>query len=174
MPSSARFIGAAIIDIATGSRVEIGERVRLVSDSRRTALGVSHPVVIRTLSAKAQILIGDDAGISGGSICAVNKVQIGAGSMLGADVTVTDTDFHPLDHVWRRYEPTPAGDSEDAVILGLNVFVGTGAIILKGTVLGDHCVVGAGSVVKGRFPAGTVLAGNPAKALRVLAVGEPG
>lgn len=165
---TARIIGKPIVQIERTSKLMIGARVRLISDSRRTALGINHPVVLRTLSSAAQLTIGDDVGISGGSICAALRVEVGTGTMLGANVTIADTDFHPIDHEWRRYQPTPPSDPKDSVLIGRNVFIGTGAVVLKGTVLGDHCVVGAGSIVKGRFEAGTVLAGNPARVVRKL------
>lgn len=52
------------------------------------------------------------------------------------------------------------------MILGRNVFIGCNCIILKGTKLGDNCIVGAGSVVHGEFPEGCVLAGNPARIIK--------
>lgn len=166
--SSVRIIGQPLIKLRAGSTLTIGAGTRIVSDSRRTALGVNHPVVIRTFTANAEIVIGEHVGISGGSICAARKIEVGTGTMLGANVTIADTDFHPVEHASRRYEPMPVTSIDDAVIIGRNVFIGAGAYILKGTVLGDHCVVGAGAVVKGRFAAGTVVAGNPATVLRVL------
>ena len=36
-------------------------------------------------------------------------------------------------------------------------------IILMGTEIGDNCVIGAGSIVKGKIPSNSVIAGNPAK-----------
>lgn len=47
--------------------------------------------------------------------------------------------------------------------IGNNVFVGVSSIILPGTVIGDNSIIGAGSIVKGVFPSGVVLAGQPAK-----------
>lgn len=41
-------------------------------------------------------------------------------------------------------------------------------IILKGTVLGDGCVVGAGAVVAGKFEDNYVIAGNPARVIKRL------
>jgi acetyltransferase-like isoleucine patch superfamily enzyme len=171
--STARLIGWPIVQMEERSKIVIGERVRLVSDSRRTALGVNHPVVLRTIVPVAELIIGDDVGISGGSICAAYRVEIGAGTMLGANVTIADTDFHPPDDEWRRYQPTPDPSSNDAVLIGRNVFIGTGAVILKGTVIGDHCVVGAGSIVKGHFEPRMVLAGNPARTIRPLDLAAP-
>jgi maltose O-acetyltransferase len=49
------------------------------------------------------------------------------------------------------------------VVIGKRVFVGTGAIILPGTWIGDDSIVGAGSVVRGGVPPGSMVVGNPAK-----------
>lgn len=51
------------------------------------------------------------------------------------------------------------------VEIGDHVFIGINSMILMGTKIGDHCVVGAGAVVKGEFPAGSIIAGNPAKVI---------
>ena len=47
------------------------------------------------------------------------------------------------------------------VTIGEWVWIGGNAIILPGVTLGDHVVIGAGSVVRGKFPANSVLIGNP-------------
>ena len=49
--------------------------------------------------------------------------------------------------------------------IGNNCFIGMNSIIMYGVTLGDGCIVGAGSVVTHSFPANTVLAGNPARAI---------
>ena len=56
------------------------------------------------------------------------------------------------------------------VTIGKNCFIGCNALILKGVVLGDNCVVGAGSVVTGQFEDNCVIAGNPARVIRTLGV----
>ena len=43
------------------------------------------------------------------------------------------------------------------VCIGNNVFIGMNAIILMGTNIGNNSIVGAGSVVKGNFPADQLL-----------------
>lgn len=51
------------------------------------------------------------------------------------------------------------------VKIGKGVWVGAGAVILGGTSLGDHSIVGPNSVVKGTYQAGTTLVGNPARVM---------
>lgn len=49
------------------------------------------------------------------------------------------------------------------VVLEEDVWIGSRVVILGGTVLGRGCVVAAGSVVQGEFPAGSIIAGKPAE-----------
>ncbi len=49
------------------------------------------------------------------------------------------------------------------IIIGNNVFIGYGAMILPGTTIGDNVIIGAGSVVKGNLSSGSIYAGIPAK-----------
>lgn len=49
------------------------------------------------------------------------------------------------------------------ICLGENVFIGAKTTLLPGTEIGKNCIIGAGSVVKGKIPANTIALGNPAK-----------
>lgn len=49
------------------------------------------------------------------------------------------------------------------IVLGNNVFIGINSTILPNTFIGNNCIVGAGSVVRGKFPEDSVIIGNPAK-----------
>ena len=51
------------------------------------------------------------------------------------------------------------------VSIGDNVFIGVKSTILAGTTIGDNCIVGANSLVKGQFPSNCVIAGNPARVI---------
>jgi maltose O-acetyltransferase len=55
------------------------------------------------------------------------------------------------------------------VVIGKRVYVGVGAILLPGTNIGDDSVIGAGAVVHGEIPPGSLALGNPAKASPIKA-----
>lgn len=65
--------------------------------------------------------------------------------------------------IWSFEKDFPNADVFGMVKIGNNVFIGDNCTILPNTVIGDNCVVGAGSVVRGKFPADSVIIGNPAK-----------
>jgi len=160
----AKIMGAPIVTRCGQSRIVIGDDVVLCSRSRWTALGVAHPVVIRTLRPGAFIGIGRGTGISGGSFCAALSIRIGERCLIGADTLIADTDFHALD-------PTRRDAGWDAIAcapieIGDDVFIGAHAIILKGVRIGQGAVVGAGSVVTRSVPAFAIVAGNPAVVVR--------
>lgn len=164
------FLGTPIFSIYPASQISIGERCVLCSRSDMTDLGVNHPVVLRTLRTGASIVIGADTGMSGGSICAAVQVEIGKECLLGANVTISDTDFHPILPNERRYNTDPQDIAAAPVTIGDNVFIGTGAIILKGVRIGNNSVIGAGSVVTKDVPDNAIVAGNPAKLIKVMSL----
>ena len=165
LQGSAHFIGLPIISLFQGSQIQIGAGSRLCSRSFGTALGVNHPLVLRTLSAKAKILIGERVGISGGSICSAKEVRIGSGCLIGADVLIADTDFHPL-RPSERHDSQKAFAEAKPVQIMENVFIGTRVMVLKGVTIGEGSVIGAGSVVTQDIPAGSIAAGNPCRVIR--------
>ena len=164
----ARLHGSPIVEVAAGSTISIGRAASLISSASATALGVAHPVVLRTLAPEARIRIGDDCGLSGTSVCAVVRVEFGDRVLVGADALVTDTDFHPIDILPRRYEQVPRAHPEDEVRIGDDVFIGARAVVLAGSTIGDGSVIGAGSVLKGEIPSGVVASGNPCRVVRSL------
>lgn len=165
-PSSVVYYGMPIISLEKGSKIEIGDNGVICSDPEMTALGVNHPVVLRTLQSGASIMIGRDTGISGGSICAAVSVKIGSECLIGANVIIADTDFHAINPDGRRFNVNSADIGAEPVEIEDNVFVGTGAIILKGVKVGRNSVIGAGSVVTSDVPPDSIVAGNPARVLR--------
>jgi acetyltransferase-like isoleucine patch superfamily enzyme len=166
--AGARYYGMPVITLALGSSIELGPRVVLCSHPRFTALGVTRPVVLRTLRANARIRIGADVGISGGVICAASSVDIGNQCLFGADVQIWDTDFHPIAAANRRTENRPEYISSEPVIIEDNVFLGAGVRVLKGVRIGRNSVVGAGSIVTNDVPNDVIAAGVPARVIGPL------
>jgi acetyltransferase-like isoleucine patch superfamily enzyme len=81
--------------------------------------------------------------------------------MFGADSVVTDTDFHAVHSVPRRY--AREGIATEPVVIEDDVFVGMRAIILKGVRVGRGAVIGANSVVTQDVPENAIVAGSPAR-----------
>ena len=65
----------------------------------------------------------------------------------------------------REGRPSMPGPGPDTVV-GHDVWLGRGAVVLPGARLGDGVIVGAGAVVAGEVPPYSVIAGNPARVLR--------
>ncbi len=154
--------GLPIITLSANSHIIFGTGIALHSDTNHTALGVSHPVILRALLLGASIAIGDKTGMSGTTVCAARSVCVGNRCLIGADVVIADTDFHPIAMEDRRYK-----GFADAILhpfeIEEDVFIGARAIILKEVKIGEGSVVGAGSVVTTDVPTGVVVAGNPAR-----------
>lgn len=163
----ASFHGVPIIFRHEGSTITIGDRVGVCSDPRHTALGVARPVILRTLRHGASISIGSDTGLSGTTICSAVSVRIGERCLVGADVMITDTDFHQISPSGRRYASEKNARAQP-VSIGDDVFVGARTIILPGVTIGEGSVVGAGSVVTRDIPAFSICAGNPARIVRAI------
>ena len=158
-----KFHGMPIISKAAHSTIEIGEKTVICSNSEFTALGVNHPTIMRTLRPNASIKIGKDCGISGLTICAAMSVEIGDECLIGANVTIADTDFHPIASLNRRHSDNENDIGAKPVVIGKNVFIGAGSFILKGVQVGNNSVVGAMSVVTSEVNPDSVYAGNPAR-----------
>lgn len=168
VPADVRIYGLPIISLHPASSIKIGNRTVLCSSARHTALGVSRPVILRTLSPSAVIVIGSDVGLSGTTVCSTKSVRVGDRCLIGADVIIGDTDFHPVDMVPRRYESIPAPADNDSILIGDDVFIGARSIILKGSTIGDGAVIGAGSIVTGTVPDYSIYAGSPARFIRMV------
>jgi acetyltransferase-like isoleucine patch superfamily enzyme len=147
--------------LAGQGEIVIGERVRL---SGKPSIGFSN-----RLRTRPSLVIGDGTFI--GHQCSFHvaaAVRIGKDCLLAAGVKVYDFDGHPLDAARRRAgEPTPS-EGVRPVVIGDDVWIGTGAIVLKGVTIGDRSVVGAGAVVSRDVPTDVVVAGNPARVVKEL------
>ena len=162
----ARCWGTVHVTMGRGSSISIGEKLWMVSDSRRAGIALHSPCKLRTM-AGARLSIGDHVGLNGTSITCRTRIDIGSGTIVAANVAIVDSDFH------RQWPPEErffeAGQESDrAVSIGRNVWIGMGSMILKGTTIGDGSIIAAGSVVSGAIPANVLAAGVPARVIRDL------
>ena len=95
--------------------------------------------------------------------CAERELTIGANTTISGNVFVTNID-HEYKKLGIHILKQPHLVSETHV--GENCFIGYGAAIQAGTVLGRQCVVGANSVVRGVFPDYCVIVGAPARIVK--------
>ena len=65
--------------------------------------------------------------------------------------------------VWLFRDKHPNITVFGKISIGNNSFIGINCIILPGTEIGSNCIIGAGSVVRGKIPDKSVVMGNPAK-----------
>ena len=145
---------ARVRDSVLGRFTEVGERTRLAEV---------------TMGDYAYVVNDSDIAIATlGKFCSVaSQVRINPGN-------------HPLEraalsHFTYRASAYGLGEDDPAVfamrrarpvMLGHDVWVGHGAIILAGVTVGDGAAIGAGAVVTKDVPAFAVVAGNPARILR--------
>lgn len=90
-------------------------------------------------------------------------IKIGNNVIMGEYVS-----FHSENHVFSNPDMLikEQGVTSKGITIGNDVWVGAKATFLDGSVIGNHCVVAAGSVVKGEFPDNVVIGGVPAKILK--------
>ena len=161
-----RCYGLPIIQRHRHSHIRIGQGMNLRSAPMSNPLGPNHPVIISTRRPGASLTIGDDFGMTGGSLVCDERITIGSRVWVGANAVIADTDFHPLDAALRRVQPLAAKTAPIAI--ADDVFMGMNALILKGVHIGEGAVIAAGSVVSRDVPPRTVAAGNPAQIIREI------
>ena len=161
-----RFYGIPIVQKHRRSTMLFGDGLSLRSTVRSNPLGPAHPVILTTWAAGAVMEVGADFAMSGGTLCAAERISIGEGVSVGANSTIIDTDFHPLTPGERRLDPQKGRTAP--IRIEADVFIGMNCVILKGVTVGRGSVVGAGAVVVQDVPPATIVAGNPAKVIRRL------
>jgi len=106
-------------------------------------------------------------GISIGQNCLINTMSFSTEPYLieiGNNVRIAGgTQFITHDGSIKCFKDEFEGDIFGKIKIGNNVFIGSSSIILLNTTIGDNCIIGAGSVVRGNFPDNSVIMGNPAK-----------
>jgi maltose O-acetyltransferase len=148
-----RLEGKPVID--NHGTLTIGERVQLFSTIATLELAVG---------SGGTLDIGERALVNyGTAISAQQLVRIGPRSLIGTYCLLMDNDFHRIEPERRLERP-----ESRPIVLGENVWLGGRVIVMPGVSIGDHSVVGAGSVVTRDVPPRTLVAGSPARVIREL------
>jgi acetyltransferase-like isoleucine patch superfamily enzyme len=130
----------------------IGDNVALWSVFERTKLLVRKGGRLR---------IGANTRINGAHIGVSNAVIIGENVRIAPYSLILDNDFHDLQNRKKDGKNAP-------IIIGDNVWIATRATILKGVKIGEGAIVATGAVVTKDVPPRCVVAGVPAKVIKVL------
>lgn len=143
---------------------QCGEGV--IFDPRTSTMTYQHITIGR------QVFIGARAWFSGGPLA---PIRIGSFVMFGPGVTILCGD-HEIDRLGipMALVPEHAKNSKRSKGISIedDVWIGANATILKGVTVGRGSVVAAGSVVTRSVPPFHVVAGVPARTVRVRFSGE--
>ncbi len=130
------------ITMDRGAKLKIGKRFKMRDGAK-----------IRVRKG-AICIIGNNSSINCNNMIACReRVEIGNDVMLSPNVQIYDHDhdFRATDGLKSgKYKTTP-------VKIGNNVWIGANTVILRGTEIGDNCVIGAGCIVKGKYKEGSVI-----------------
>jgi acetyltransferase-like isoleucine patch superfamily enzyme len=120
-----------------------------------------------------EITIGDHVCFSDGvHISSIASIAIGSHSLFGSRIYVSD-------HNHGIYRGEPQSSPEEApanrllggggpVVIGENVWIGDNSVIIGPATIGRGAIIGANSVVRGVVPSNTIVAGAPAKPIKIF------
>ena len=135
---------------------------------------IGHNLILRCPLTKAQLetaksgrlLIGNHVFINEGVIIySEAAVTIGDYAKLGDFTAIHDSNFHELSPTDR---PLPA-----PVVIGRNAWLARNVLVMPGVTIGENAVIAAGAIVTADVAPNTVVAGNPARLIRRLAIEDP-
>ena len=147
------YIGQPLILEGT-KQVEIGNRVRIYPGIRIEAHGEGGKITIQD-----NVSIGQNFHITSSD----SELVIGKDTTISGNVFITNID-HNYEQIGVHILKQDYLTKETKI--GDNCFIGYGAAIQAGTILGKQCIVGANSVVRGEFPDYSIIVGAPARVVK--------
>ncbi len=161
---------------SVGRRLLLGGPLPLIIGNGRIVLGDDVSVDTRNtwivgfkVSTDPELVIGHRVFVGYQTVLSVaRRIRIGDDTMIAGNVQIFDNISHPLSPARRLRGESFSLEESEPVDIGTNVWIGNGALILRGAHIGDHSVVAAGSVVTRPVPPYTLVAGNPARVIREI------
>lgn len=141
------------------SIIIIGNNCTFRSKPTSNLIGINRPCIFSALSKDCVLEIGNNCGFSGTTIGCFKEIKLGNNVRCGANTTITDSDWHLDDP--RVGNPKP-------VIIEDNVWLGTNVTVLKGVIIGENSIIGAGSIVTSSIPKNVIAGGNPCKVIKSI------
>lgn len=93
-------------------------------------------------------------------------IEIGDKSVISIDVLILTHDYSiTRAAIAAGHQPKTEFRILKGIKIGENSFIGARCVLLPGTEIGDNVIIGAGSVVRGKVPDNSIVAGNPAKVI---------
>lgn len=139
--------------ITGAKKISVGDKVRIYPGIRMEALDGGEIYIGNNIAVEQNVHI-----ISGERI-----LNIGDDTTISANVFISNVD-HEYKDIDKSVMEQPLQFKETQI--GKGCFIGYGAVILPGTRLGNHCIVGANAVVRGNYPDNCVIAGSPARIIK--------
>ena len=131
------------INIHSGGKLYIG---RSVDTQRRVTLSVIG----------GKLTIGDGTSFNRNDIVVCrDTISIGCNCYFGPNVAIYDHD-----HKFDRNGTAANEYNTGHIIIENNCWIGANTVILRQTHIGEHCVIGAGTVVKGDIPHHSIVTNN--------------
>ena len=147
----------------------LGKRVIILRVDNKMTMGSGGAIysnVILEIGENAVFTVGKNFTISYGSIIVCNaSIQVGDHVMIGEYTSIRDTS-HSYENSGIPF--SKQADKSIPIIIGNNVWIGRGCIIMPGTIIADNVIVGANSVVKGQLETNSVYAGSLAVKIRAI------
>lgn len=127
-----------------------------------------YPHTVFEVAESAHLNVGENFTLSYGAVIACrHSITMGNFVMIGEYSSVRDT-MHAQEYSAVPY--SKQNDTSKEVIIGNNVWIGRGCIVLPGSIIEDGVIVGAHSLVKGVLRAHCIYAGTPLKLIRELGI----
>jgi acetyltransferase-like isoleucine patch superfamily enzyme len=164
------------IELGTNSKIALHKIIR--KEACSVLVGSNSLVQASIVFEKpgASVQVGDRSFIGGSQLICLDNISVGDDVLIAWGCTIVDHDSHSVVFSERRNDVADwIGGRKNwsyvpkaRVKISDKVWVGFNSIILKGVILGEGAIVGAGSVVTKDVPDWTIVGGNPARIIKEI------